>query len=364
MSMIAAYDNAVAAGEISNDAAQRQIIAGMDKLADALNNERQSWFKWRRRQVLYGFYLYGPVGTGKTFLMDLFYQQINDQQKARFHLHHFMQQIDAQLRQNQGQKDPLNRIACSLAQSIRVLCFDEFFVHNVADAMILGELLPLLLSKGVTLVITSNIHPDNLYLHGIQRVRFLPVIALIHSHCEVILLNNQHDYRLGRERSQLKTYFYPLTQDQQLQFAQQFNQLAPHAQSNGKLIIQNREIPFLQRNEECIWFDFKVICSVPRSQLDYLEIAQGFDKVFISNIPALKENDTLFTILLIHLIDILYDFGIQLIIFAAVPLEQLYVAGEMLPTFQRTLSRLQEMQAEDYLKRHPRQERYSLLSVL
>lgn len=361
MTLLSHYETAIKRGDIVDDVLQRQVLLSMQRLADALQT-KHSWLKWRRKsRPATGIYLYGPVGVGKTYLMDLFYQQVGERQKARFHFHHFMQQIDAQLRRLQGQKDPLHRIAADLAKRTRLLCFDEFLVHDVAHAMILAELLEALFANGIVLVATSNIRPEDLYLNGVQRARFLPAIALIKTHCEVISLGEKRDYRLGREPL-YAAYLYPLGTTTEAILMEQFAAIAQEKQENGSLIVQNRDIPFVKCGEKAVWFDFNVICNLPRSQLDYLEIADRFDTVFVSNIPMLSEKDTVHAILLVSFIDIMYDRGIRLVLSAAVPLEQLYVQGEVSQAFKRTLSRLQEMQSADYLKRHPRRQVQNLIA--
>ncbi|WED43179.1 cell division protein ZapE [Legionella cardiaca] len=356
MRLVQQYEAAIESGDIEDDVLQRTVLESMQRLADDLQLPRRSWLNWLQKlpQPI-GLYLYGPVGVGKTYLMDLFYQYVDESQKARIHFHHFMQQIDGQLRQLQGQKDPLRRIASELAKTIRLLCFDEFLVQDVAHAMILAELLQALFSEGVIIVITSNTPPDELYLNGVHRERFLPAIALIKTHCEVISLGEKRDYRLGRE-SLHTAYLHPLNLATETSLVEQFAVIAKKTENEGTLIVQNRSIPYIKCSERAIWFDFKVICNLPRSQLDYLEIADRFDTVFVSNIPALTENDTIYAILLIHFIDVMYDRGIHVVISAAVPVEQLYVQGEMSHEFKRTLSRLQEMQSVDYLRRHPKRK--------
>lgn len=353
MNLMAQYDSAIAKGEIQDDTLQREIITHMQDLADGLAKPKASWFRWRNNHEVKGLYLYGPVGAGKTFLVDLFFQYLEEPKKARFHFHHFMQQIDAQLRKLQGQNDPLRVIAKRIAQTTRIVCFDEFLVHDVAFAMILAELLQALIAEKVVIVISSNTPPEELYRNGVQRARFLPVIALIKQHCDVLKLDEPIDYRLGREPL-VDAYLYPLTAATQQTMLDQFNLLAKDISDKGEVLVQNREIPFIKCASRSIWFDFDVVCNLPRSQLDYLEIADRFDHVFVSNIPRLTESHTAQTIMFIHFIDVMYDRGIKVILSAAVSVEDLYVKGEMLSTFQRTLSRLIEMQSADYLRRHPR----------
>lgn len=349
MSISEAYNARVALKDIEDDPAQRALLAPLDALAHALN-KKPSIF--RKRPALQGFYLFGAVGVGKTFLLDLLYAAVKISEKKRLHLHHFMQEIDAQLRQLQGQKNPLKRIAKELVSSTRLLCFDEFIVEDVANAMIIGELLPLLLEKGLVLVATSNRLPDELYPNGPQRLRFLPAIAAIKSHCRVESLLFQKDYRLGRRRD-AHAYVYPLGEKAHQELSAEFDKLASTNGSKGEVLsIQNRDISCIKYSDQVVWFDFKSICNIPRSQLDYLEIATKFDTVIISDVPKLTEKDTVAAILLVHFIDVLYDEGVRLVLSAEVPIDELYVKGEVSEDFKRTKSRLEEMQSQDYLRRH------------
>ena len=363
MSLLTKYDEDIRAQNLVDDPVQRQLLVPLDTLVQDLATPRRRWFHWGKTATIQGFYLYGPVGVGKTFLMDMLFEAVTIPEKKRFHFHHFMQQIDAQLRRLQGQKNPLKRIAAELATSTRLLCFDEFMVEDVAYAMILAELLSALFAKGVVLVATSNIPPDELYRQGPHRDRFLPAITAIKSHCQVFNLGNQRDYRLGRA-SLVNTYLFPLGDTTRNQLASQFNKMAPDGQSGVLLTVQNREIVCVKYTDHVVWFEFKVICNLPRSSLDYLEIADRFDTIFVSDIPVLGEKDTVFAILLVHFIDVMYDRGIRLILSAAVPIDELYTEGEMSHDFKRTSSRLQEMQSADYLRRHPRRAVPNLLTSL
>lgn len=358
MTLIEQYNSAVEGGEIQDDAAQREVIVHLQRVADELTVPKHVWFPWGQKKEVKGLYLCGPVGVGKTYLIDMFYQDVAEPRKSRFHFHHFMQQVDAQLRRLQGEKNPLKRIAANLAKTTKLLCFDEFLVHDVADAMILSELLQAILAQGVVLVASSNTAPDDLYKEGIQRNRFLPAIELIKQHCQVISLVEKRDYRLGREPL-AQAYLSPLNKTTQQALTHQFSILATKVMDNVDITVQKRLIPCVKRGERAVWFKFDVICNMPRSQLDYLEIADRFDTIFVSDVPKLTNNDTVLTILLIHFIDVMYDRGIGLVISAEVPLEQLYVEGAMLEEFKRTLSRLEEMQSADYLRRHQRRKAQS-----
>ncbi len=359
MTLLDDYDAEVARKLITLDPSQREVMKDLQRVADDLASPRRSWRRCFRKQSVKGLYLYGPVGVGKTYLGDLFFEHVAEKHKARFHFHHFMQQIDTQLRRLQGKKDPLRSIAASFAKTVRLLCFDEFMVYDVADAMILGQLLQALFEHDVVLVATSNICPDLLYPDGPQRARFLPAIALLKQHCDVVTLGAHSDYRLGRAHLP-EAYFYPLNARATEALTALFLASTSDVKDGVALCVQNRSIPSVKCGTLAVWFRFDVICNLPRSQLDYLEIADRFERVFVSDIPTLTENDTVRVILLIHFIDVMYDRGIQLVLSAAVAVEDLYVQGEMKTSFQRALSRLEEMRSEDYRRRHQKRQIQSL----
>lgn len=350
MSLLELYEAAIARGEIHDSRQQREVLSLLQSLQKEVEGLKAFQKIWRKKTSPRGIYLYGPVGVGKTYLMDLFYQALAIEQKKRFHFHHFMQQIDSELRELQGSKDPLLAIAAQFANTVQVLCLDEFLVNDVAQAMILAELLQALFKNGIVLIATSNTAPDDLYRNGVQRERFLPAIALIKTHCHLLSLDDHRDYRFEKDFL-TSAYLYPLDNKTTKTLAQQFARYAEEVEGEGIITIQNRQIPFIKRGRRAIWFDFKIICNVPRSQLDYLEIAERFDTLFISDIPQLTPDDTIPVVLFIRLIDILYDRGTKLLISAEVPLEKLYLEGEMLTAFKRTRSRLQEMQSCDYGRR-------------
>ncbi len=345
------YNAAVASQDIKDDLQQREIIVALQRVDDALSASNGGWFQWRRKQSVAGLYVHGPVGAGKTYLVDLFYEGVAESHKARFHFHHFMQQIDAQLRCLQGQKNPVRQIAKDLAKTTRLLCLDEFLIHDVADAMILAELLTALFEQGIVLVATTNTSPDDLYLNGVHRERFLPAIELIKQHCQILALSEARDYRLGRAPL-MQAWLTPLNHAAQQSLIEQFDALSTNTKEGGELMVQQRLIPCVKSSLSSAWFTFEVICNVPRCQLDYLEIADRFDTVFISDIPVLTPEDTTRVLMFIHFIDVMYDRGIHLVVSAATAASGLYVSGPMIKSFQRTLSRLEEMQSMDYLERH------------
>lgn len=344
---MAQYDEAIARGDIHDDPLQRDVLGALQDVATALEKRRNLWFGRRAKSSVKGVYLHGPVGAGKTFLMDLFYQNVDERHKLRVHFHQFMQQIDAQLRQMQGHPDPVKFIAEQLAKTTRLLCLDEFLVQDVATAMVLVELIKTMFARGMVLVITSNTCPDDLYQDGLQRVRFLPVIELIKQHCEIIDLTEPRDYRLGRA-SLAKAYLCPLNRKTQSLMLAQFDALTAGSIDETPLYVQGRIISMIKRREHAVWFKFDVICNLPRSQLDYLEIANRFTTVFVSDIPVLGVSDTVRALLLTHFIDVMYDRRVRLILSAAVPIDSLYLEGDVFVAFQRTRSRLQEMQSVDY----------------
>ncbi|WP_133130869.1 cell division protein ZapE [Legionella yabuuchiae] len=350
MNLLAHYEAAIAEGRIEDDSLQRQILTNLQQLANELVRTNR-WFK--RRTSITGLYLYGPVGAGKTLVMDLFYQTIPLENKSRFHFHHFMQQVDAQLRSLQGLKDPLKTIAADLAKKNRLLCLDEFLVYDIADAMILAQLLKELFSRKVTLVATSNTPPDQLYLKGLQRARFLPAIDLITTHCQIMTLGDKRDYRLGKAPS-VQAYLYPLNEATANKMSAQFDAIAPKAETQSTITVQTREVVCKKVSQDAVWFDFDVICNLPRSQLDYLEIADRFNIVFVSGVPIFSSQDTVKVILFMHFIDVMYDQGVRVILSAQAPPDKLYPQGSLYAEFQRIVSRLFDMQSLDYLNRNAR----------
>lgn len=346
MSMLQRYDAAIQSGEIKRSPAQREAVVALDNLLNDLST--RTWFF--KRKSCHGLYLYGSVGVGKTYVLDLFYNSLPDRSKARFHFHRFMQHIDAELRRLQGTPDPLKSVAKRLARSARVLCLDEFLVHDVADAMILVDLLKYLLSFGVVFVITANTRPDDLYLGGVHRERFIPAIQLIQLHCMVMMLDEREDHRLGK-MSMPQTYLTPCSETNEALLERSFDELAGLSSSDGMIRIQYRDIFYRKKGDVAIWFDFDVICGLPRSQLDYLELADKFSIIFVTNVPAILPDDTTRAVLLIHFIDVMYDRKVRLVLSAATSVEGIYPRGPMRETFLRTESRLKEMQSYEYWSR-------------
>lgn len=313
-----------------------------------------SKLKLKAPHVVKGVYLWGPVGVGKTWLMDIFFAALPAHKRLRMHFHQFMQHVHQELQSLQGHLNPLKSVAERLAKKTRLICLDEFLVHDIGDAMLLANLLAALFAEGITLVTTANVQPSDLYRKGLQRARFLPAIALILQHLKVIHLDVKQDYRL-RPQKPAGTYFYPLdaTAEEKLnehyKYAIASTPTDFHAHASKILVINERTIPVIQHQGKVIWFDFRHLCSVPRSQLDYLEIAKQFTTILISNVPKISSQETHLASYFIKLIDVLYDAHVKIVLSAAAPVTELYTQGELAFEFKRTVSRLLEMQGEDYI---------------
>ncbi len=296
-----------------------------------------------------GAYLWGGVGRGKTFVMDLFYESLPFAEKQRFHFHRLMYRVHGQLKTLQGQADPIATVADSIAADTRVICFDEFYVSDIGDAMILGRLLDALFVRGVTLVATSNIPPDELYRDGLQRQQFLPAIELLKTHTQVLNLDAGNDYRL-RVLEQAEIWHAPLDAAADSNLAGYFAAIAPDKGSIGQSIeILGRDIRTRRRADGVAWFDFRELCAGPRSQDDYIEIARAFQTVLLSNVPQLTTEQENQARRFIALVDEFYDRRVKLIVSAAQPAARIYRGKRLTQEFQRTLSRLTEMQSHQYL---------------
>ena len=310
-----------------------------------------------------GLYFWGGVGRGKTYLMDVFYQCLPFENKKRTHFHRFMRHVHHRLSVHKGIKNPLKMVAQELADEAMVICFDEFFVTDITDAMILAHLLENLFQMGVVLVATSNIEPQGLYENGLQRQRFLPAIALLEKHTKVINVDGGVDYRL-RTLSQAELYHWPLDAEADISLASSFSALAPlqspllapleigiSSTGGGVININGRAFTYIRLCDDTIWFSFDQLCVQPRSQNDYLELAYEFHGLIISNVPCLKAGMEDQARRFVNLVDVCYDANLKLIMSAEVPLLELYAGGQLDFVFRRTLSRLQEMQSHEYLAR-------------
>jgi cell division protein ZapE len=301
-----------------------------------------------------GLYLWGGVGRGKTWLMDHFYADLPFAERRRCHFHRFMHDVHAQLATLKGRRSPLQHIAAGIARDTRVLCFDELFVTDIADAMILGGLFAGLFQAGVTLVATSNVAPQDLYKDGLQRERFLPAITLLGEHLEVLQVAAATDYRL-RQLTQAGTYLMAQAADSGARLEALFRELSDAGtQAGGTIQIEGRPIPVVRAAHGAVWFDFRALCAGPRSQEDYIEIAREYQSVIVSDVPvfdaALEDEARRF----IALVDELYDRNVNLVVSAAAAPAQLYAGSRLHALFERTASRLVEMQSAAYLAREHR----------
>jgi cell division protein ZapE len=341
-----------------DDPAQRAVLVELDRiyreLADADAGAQASrWWQLRARpaRVVRGLYLWGAVGRGKTFLVDLLFQSVPMERKLRLHFHRFMGRVHAELRKLEGRADPLRDVAAHFAEQARVLCLDEFFVTDIGDAMILTGLLQHLFERGTTLLTTSNIEPEQLYRDGLQRARFLPAIALLERQCSVVELLAAQDYRL-RELSRAGVYFTPPGAAAERALEACFERVAPGAlRLEPEILVNGRGIAVKRRAEGVIWFDFDALCEGPRSVADYIELAQSFNTVLISGVPQFSPQMEDAARRFINLVDEFYDRGVNLVLSAAAPIVDLYDGERLRAEFARTQSRLIEMQSSDYLSR-------------
>ena len=355
------YQQALSAGSFTPDPAQQEAVNGLQQVFDELLARYQraqrvigpARFREIRRQKIpaQGLYLWGGVGRGKTWLMDMFFESVPFRRKLRVHFHRFMQRVHRQLKELQGTKDPLTHVANSLHDEAVVICFDEFFVTDIADAMILGGLFERLFARGVTLVATSNIVPERLYENGLQRQRFLPAIALVQAHCRVLNVDAGIDYRL-RVLTQAALYYSPLDAQAERILKTRFSDL-----TTGQLVhvspldINDRSVKVLSRSEDVVWTTFDELCQQARSAHDYIELAREYHTVLVSGIPEMGVDNDDAARRFINLIDEFYDRSVKLVVSAERPILQLYAGGRLSFEFERTMSRLQEMQSSDYLMR-------------
>ena len=341
------------------DPAQRMAVDKLQTLYEALVEDEarrakqaSSFFgKFKKKNLapVKGLYFWGGVGRGKTYLMDNFYESLPFQNKMRIHFHRFMQRVHSELTKLNDQADPLLVVADKLAKETRIICFDEFFVSDIGDAMILAGLMEALFARGVSLVCTSNIVPDGLYRDGLQRARFLPAIALVNKHTEVVNVDGGTDYRL-RTLQQAELFHHPLDEQADRNLEKYFSQLAVEAGEHDlKLEVNGRIIEAERHADDVVWFDFKALCDGPRSQNDYIELAREFHAVILSNVPIMNSQNDDLARRFINLIDEFYDRNVKLIISAAAPIHALYEGGRLSFEFERTESRLLEMQSEEYL---------------
>ncbi|MGE4377645.1 MAG: cell division protein ZapE [Burkholderiaceae bacterium] len=353
MNVKEAYHAALAAKGFQSDPAQLRAVQALQRCADewaAYKVRRSNALKKliNRPEVPRGVYMYGGVGRGKSFLMDCFFQAVPIKRKVRLHFHEFMREVHRELAALQGTVDPLDALGARIAKRYKLICFDEFHVADITDAMILHRLLVALFDNGVGFVTTSNFAPDDLYPNGLHRDRILPAIALLKQKLEVVNVDNGTDYR-RRTLERVRLYHMPLGAETDAAMAHAFAQLAEGPDEDPLLHIEGRELRARRCSGGVVWFDFRTLCDGPRSQNDYLEIATRFHTVLLSDVPAMTASMASAARRFTLLVDVLYDRRVKLILSAAAPPEQLYTEGPLAHEFPRTVSRLHEMQSKEYL---------------
>ena len=354
MSVVESYRAALQARGFRADAAQQVAVERLQRMRDELADfkaRRSNRLKKliNRPEIPRGVWLYGGVGRGKSFLMDCFYGAVPVVRKTRLHFHEFMRGVHRELDELKGTANPLDEVARRVARRYRLVCFDEFHVADIADAMILERLMRGLFEHGVTFVITSNYHPDGLYPDGLHRDRVLPAIAILKANLDVLNVDAGVDYRRLSMQS-VKAYLTPLGAAADAALRADFAALADARDEDPRLMIENREIRALRRAGGAVWFDFRTLCGGPRSQNDYLEIAQQFHTVILSEVPRMSAAMASEARRFVWLVDVFYDQRVKLLMSAECPPEELYTSGAMAGEFHRTMSRIVEMQSREYLE--------------
>lgn len=352
--MMDAYQALLSARGYIADAAQLTAAKALQSLYTSLlffKVDRGSTFKrlLSPPKPPKGVYFWGGVGRGKSFLMDCFYESVPYRRKKRIHFHAFMQQIHHDLDRYKGEPDPMLKIAGQIAREVRLLCFDEFHVSDIADAMILGRLLEGLFAHGVILVMTSNYPPGKLYPNGLHRESFLPTIALLQKNLDVFEVEAGVDYRL-RALEQVEIFHYPADQAAEQKMQDYFAMVGGETgEAGGQVEVLGRQVATVRRGHGVIWFDFRTLCGGPRSQNDYLEIARSYHTVLLSHIPKMTQHQASEARRFTWLVDVFYDHRVKLIATADCPPEELYTEGTQASEFARTVSRLTEMHSQEYL---------------
>ncbi len=353
MNVVEYYQHALSERGFSADAAQFRAVQRLQHAFD-------DWLAYKDRrtnklmrlinppEVPRGVYMWGGVGRGKSFLMDSFYSVVPLKRKTRIHFHEFMRGVHQQLDELTGVADPLNLVADKIAKKYRLICFDEFHISDVADAMIMFNLLSALFERGVSFIMTSNYQPDTLYPDGLHRDRLLPTIKLLKERLDILNVDSGNDYR-QRALEQAEVYLYPLNAHNDAALRLSFGKIAEVPDQEATLRIESREIRALRRAGSIIWFDFATLCGGPRSQNDYLEIASQFHTVILSAIPQMSAGMSSEARRFTWLIDVFYDHKIKLIMSAQVAADELYTEGTLSNEFHRTVSRIVEMQSREYM---------------
>jgi len=360
--LIQLYSESITSGKIRSDPAQEQVIAELQTIyANIVNQkdepEQKSGFfsflskNTKKKEPIKGLYLYGGVGRGKTHLVDFFYDHLPIKKKMRLHFHRFMQIVHEELAKVDGVEDPLKKVADIFTNKAQVLCFDEFHVIDITDAMLLGKLLEHLFADGLVLVTTSNFHPDDLYKNGLQRDRFIPAINLLKSHTKLVEMGGDYDYR-SEAFKELGIYYFISDNKSDERLDKHFKQLSGIELYKGKqeILINSRKIPVKKFNSEVVWLEFDELCNTPRSTEDFTEIASFFKTVLISNIPNMDSSLDDAARRFINMIDTFYDMHVNIVVSAASEPEKIYSGKKLAFEFDRAVSRINEMQTSKYIE--------------
>jgi len=351
--MLEAYEAQLRARGFKSDPAQRAAVQRLQNLYTELicfKAARSSTLRrlFNKPRMPRSVYFWGGVGRGKSFLMDCFFDAVPYKRKRRVHFHAFMQEVQNDLKDHNYEPDPLQKVAERIARQTRLLCFDEFHVSDIADAMILGRLLEALFARGVIFVMTSNYPPDGLYPNGLMRVNFLPTIEMIKRRFDVFEVDHGTDYRL-RTLEKIEIYLVPADEEADRQMKEQFHRLAAIEGEGGEIELLGRKLPVVRQAPGVIWFDFATLCGGARSQNDYLELAREHHTLFLSRVPRMLAGNASEARRFTWLIDVLYDHRVKLVMSAEVEAHDLYTEGHNAHEFVRTVSRLMEMRTRDYL---------------
>ncbi|WP_226093064.1 cell division protein ZapE [Dickeya oryzae] len=365
---LALYQQALMAQTYQPDEVQHQTVVRLNAIHQTLTEQVwiqpenrtpgliSKWRSWLGQKEktptpVQGLYMWGGVGRGKTWLMDLFFHSLPSERKLRLHFHRFMLRVHEELNQLQGQENPLEKVADGFKAQTDILCFDEFFVSDITDAMLLAELLRTLFSRGIALVATSNIPPDELYRNGLQRARFLPAIELIKRYCDVLNVDAGIDYRL-RTLTQAHLYLTPLNAETEAEMQAMFRRLSGHdiTQPGPVLEVNHRPLATLSAGDGVLAVDFATLCLDARSQNDYIALSRLYHTVLLHHVPVMAVKDENAARRFLALVDEFYERRVKLIISAQVPMFEIYQGEHLKFEYQRCLSRLQEMQSEEYLR--------------
>ncbi|NTV11050.1 MAG: cell division protein ZapE [Zoogloea sp.] len=351
--MIDAYDALLKTRGYKSDPAQRGAAQRLQKLYSelvAFKAARRTTLRkvFARPHIPRSVYFWGGVGRGKSFLMDCFFDSVPYKRKRRVHFHAFMQEVQNDLKDLNHEPDPLQKVADRIARQTRLLCFDEFHISDIADAMILGRLLDALFARGVIFVMTSNYPPDGLYPNGLMRINFLPTIEMIKRRFDIIEVDHGTDYRL-RTLEKIDTFLVPADEAADRRMQADFAKIAGSPGKGGEIEVLDRSLPVIKRAPGVIWFDFATLCGGPRSQNDYLEIARQYHTLLLSRVPRMNAGQASEARRFTWLIDVLYDHRVKLLISADCAVHDLYLEGHNAHEFVRTVSRLIEMRSREYL---------------